>query len=784
MSLGKFSPKVTAGVIVGLCLAVALYLRIALPYDQVFAGEWTKFTSVDGYWFMHQVDNLARNFPHLSSFDPYRHYPHGASVGSLNFFVYLLGGITWLVSLGSPTQHTIDMVGAYLPAILGAATVVTAYFIGKALFNRWAGAISAGLAAILPGEFLGRTTLGRVDRDALEVLLTASTMLFLILAVKSARRRELTFDHLKRRDWAVMTKPLLYSLLAGVFFGVYLLTWKGAFVFVFVVFAYVIVQSIVDHLRGTRTDYLCLIVTVTFLIALAMFLPTSPAKALLIPLVVAVLAPPLLSGLSWLMLRRKIRPAHYPLTLVGLGLAGVAVFYVVNPSLLTSIAQAVTRTFAPSAVGLTVGEIQPILFPGGEFSLSAVWANFTTSFFLSLISLGILLYLIIKRGEADKTLFVIWSLTVLAATLALRRFALLFALNAALLTGYFCWLVLQFASAKRAAAELVEPISKKQKKVRQEQRKRKQASSLTAKRTSTALVVIVLFLVLYPNIGPMPQVGPIPAGSSIAIYTAKHPYGPSDGWCESLSWIKENTPEPFATADFYYEPHQARFEYPETAYGIVAWWDYGYWIIRMAHRPTNCDPGSSTGSRTRVARFLTAQDEESANERIGKLGSNYVVIDHETVTNKFYDAIPKYAGPGGQAFSDTYYDVQDGEVVPVRLFYPEYYRSLASRLYNFDGKSVTPDSSIVISYAEKVGPDGEPYKEITNARSFPSYEEARAYVSSKQSGKYRIVGDCPFISPVPLEALEDYKLVYKSGTLHSDPRVGAIPQVKVFEFTR
>jgi len=267
MSQSRVSPKLVAGIIVALFFGVALYLRIVLPYDQVFTGDWIKFTSVDAYHFMRQVDNLVHNFPHLMSFDPYMRYPYGWWLGSQNLFVYLLSGIIWLVGLGSPTQHTVDIVGAYFPAVVGALNVIPVYFIGKALLNRWAGVIAAGLIAIYPGESIGRSILGFADRDTVEILFTTVTMLFLILAVKSVRQRQLTFNHLKRWNWTVITKPFICSLLAGIFLGIYLLTWRGAFLFVFIIFVYFVIQYIIDHLGHKSTDYLCFVGTITFFVA-------------------------------------------------------------------------------------------------------------------------------------------------------------------------------------------------------------------------------------------------------------------------------------------------------------------------------------------------------------------------------------------------------------------------------------------------------------------------------------------------------------------------------------
>ena len=764
MRQSRFSPRLVTGIILALFIGVALYLRVALPFDQVFVGDWIKLTGADAYHFMRQVDNLVHNFPHLMSFDPYGGHPHGTSLGGLNLFVYLLGGITWLVGLGSPTQHTIDIVGVYFPAILGALIVIPVYFIGKALFNRWAGVIAAGLVVLLPGEFLGKSSLGFTDRHVLETVLTVVTMLFLILAVKSARQNQLTFAHLKQRDWAIVTKPLIYSLLAGIFFGIYLLTWKGAFAFVLIIFVYLIIQSIIDHLRSQNTEYLCLVGTITFFIALMMFLPVSPSHSYLASLTIAIIASPVLASVSWLMVRKKIRPGYYPLSLIGIGLAGLAIFYVIDASLLRSILTGFSNTFGLSSTQLTVIELQPILFPDGEFTLSLVWGNFTTSFFLLFASLGILIYHIIKRGEPDKTLLIVWSLTMLVATLAMRRFAYHFVVNVALLSGYLCWLFLEFAGFKETVPEPVE---------RAEKAKRK-ATKRTVRKGSLRLTVgmvvwplLIFFLVFFPNIGP-------------AVVTASHPvYAPSNAWCESLSWLKYNTPDPFDNPDFYYELYETPFHYPETAYGVVAWWDYGYWITRIGHRLPNCNPGG--GARGRVARFLTAQDEVSANQIIDKLNSKYVIIDHDTATSKFY-AVARYTGSGEEDFYDLYYQKWEGKLEPGHLYYPEYYRSLAVRLYNFDGSKVTPENTMVISYEEAIDHEDEPYKLVTEQRLFPSYEEAEAYVLSQESGNHRIVGTDPFVSPVPLEALEHYKLIHGSDDSMTQSDVGAVPAVKIFEY--
>ena len=115
-------------------------------------------------------------------------------------------------------------------------------------------------------------------------------------------------------------------------------------------------------------------------------------------------------------------------------------------------------------------------------------------------------------------------------------------------------------------------------------------------------------------------------------------------------------------------------------------------------------------------------------------------------------------------FSDVYYIVKDGTYQPVHLFYPEYYQSLVIRLYNFDGKEVTPTQSTVIG----INLDG---KVLTTLDAYGTYEEA---VENLGIGE-KLVGTSPFISPVPLEKVEGYSLVWESVET-----VEGIAEVKIF----
>jgi len=777
----RLSPKVLTSIIIAIVFGIALCLRICLPYDQVFSAEGIKFTSVDAYYHMRLIDNLVHNFPHLISIDPYLLFPGTAAMGPTHLFDRLLAGIILMIGQGSPTQHTINVVAVYFPAILGALTVIPVYFIGKELFNRWAGVISAFLIALMPGEFIGRSILGFTDYDVAGTLVTTATMLFMILAIKAARQRKLNFSHLRHRDRAVIAKPIIYSVLAGIFLGIYLFTWPGALLFVLTIFLYFVIQFIIDHLKHHSTDYLCLIGVILFLVATVMFAPASGPGVASASLVIALIIPLLSSGISRLFTHRQIKPAYYPLTIVGLGAIGVAIFRVISPSFFSSMIQTL-GILVPKGDPVTTLEMQPL-------TAELAWNNFTTGFILGIIALVILIYLNLRKNNAERSLLIVWSLAILVITLMQRRFAGYLAINIALLTGYLSTIIF-FAIRQAIAYFRNEPgnylsyeslkspdVGKliatpagtmpKREERKKDKSKRRHRDTRTAIQHPSMIAagVIIFLLVILPN---------IPKAVEVAREAR---FAPGDGWCQALNWLKANTSDPFGDPDFYYEL-SSDYPPPTPDYCVTAWWDYGYWITRIAHRVPNTNPAQ--GGAGEVANLLLSTDEETADAIRGRTKSTYLIIDYDTITSKYW-AIATWVEKDPNQFFEVYYRQQEDKLAPIIIYYPEYYSTLATRLYNFDGKAITSPNPLAISYQERIGPNGELIKEITGFESFSSYEEAEAYVSSQNSANYRIASDSPFVSPIPLDEVLSYQLVYSSEVNTMQPRVGMVPSIKIFK---
>ncbi len=674
-------------------------------------------------------------------------------------------------------KHLVDVVGAYFPAVLGALVVVPVYFIGKALVNRWLGLLAAAIIAVLPGEFMGRSILGFTDHHIAESLFSTIVLLFTILAVKSGAERNISLQDVAQRNWSSLNKPVLYAALAGLSLGIYLITWTGSLLFVFIIALYLLVQFVSDHLRSKSGDYLMIVGTVIFFISALMAIPLGATFLYQVSLPAALVLTLALGLISRWISAKGLKPVYYPVSLTVLGLIALFAFRSFYPSLFHIILIQFSLFSPTGSSAQTTLEMQRMLFPNGQFSWLIAWGNYNITFFTSILMLLVLIHFLVRGARPESNLWLVWSLVILAATLGQRRFGYYLAVNIALLGGYAFWLVLSFAGSRitRLIRESRPESGKSALKSRRKAPKRRLPLYQLASFGLAGLVgLVALSLSLFWDIKGANDIG------------QEGRFAPSDAWCNALSWVKNNTPEPFGDPAFYYKEYgsSADFKYPSSAYGVAAWWDYGYWITRMAHRIPIANPGQSPEPIRDIARLFMSQDESTAAEAMKKMQASHIIIDYKTVTS-IYWAIIVWNQQNMSNFSGIYYIAetpQDSQLHPVQLFYPEYYRSMAVRLYNFDAKPVTAPKPIVITYKDSFAPDGTPYKLVTIGVSFQSYADALAYVQNQKDAKTRIVSENPFISPVPLEGLEGFSLAYSSPGGIQVPDAGNMPEVKVFKY--
>ena len=776
------------GILLAVFFALALYIRIAIPYDRIISEDAIKFFGYDSWYYMRLVDNLVHHFPNVITFDPYTYFPHGQDVFWHPLFTFLIGSVAMVLGGGAPSEQIINLAGVYIPPILGSLTIIPVFFIGKTLFNRWAGIIAAALLVIMPGEFLHRSILGFTDHHASEGLAITTALLFLILALKAARQNDLTLERIKNRELKLISMPVVYSVLAGVFLGIYILFWVAGLFFLFLLFCYFIIQFIIDHISGRPTDYLGFIGTVLFLVALvicAPFLSSSDYKLFYyVSLVLAVLTQIFLCLLSSIMVNRKINRIFFPVIIIVLIAVVLILGPVVIPSIFGPIFKQFGYFFTTSTTGVTIVEMQPLLFERGAFSLAVILNQFSLSLLFALIPLIILIWKTSKDRSPEIVLLLCWSIFILFATIIHRRYSYYLAVNIVVLNAYFSWLILKYFGLKAVPAKSPKVLDGKSKKARLKAKKRVKSDSTTNMTKFALGIFIVLIVMIYPLTGPLPAIGALPAGTIPWQNTIKSAQLIPDPWYESLLWMRDNTPDPFGNPDFYnefYTPPEVGedYQYPDSAYGVLASWNFGHMITRIAHRIPISNPHQKGAKE--AALFFTSGDESTVNQLSAELKFRYIIVDDSTATTRFRGSLVTFAGKKAEQFFEMYYTRQGNALKGDFYFYPEYYNTMAARLYNFNGATVIPQNTSVLSYIERTFPDGEPYKEVVDLKTFHSYEEALGYINGQNRSNMRIVGTDPYVSPVPLEPLQNFTLIYTSDESIMHPEVGKMAKVKIFE---
>ena len=164
-------------------------------------------------------------------------------------------------------------------------------------------------------------------------------------------------------------------------------------------------------------------------------------------------------------------------------------------------------------------------------------------------------------------------------------------------------------------------------------------------------------------------------------------------------------------------------------------------------------------------------------KRMLELGCN--LIDYEIVTSKFW-AILNWLGLNDDDYRPLFYYVQENQIQQLLCYSLDYYSTLLVRLYTFDGQAVPGGKPYIIIYQDAQDMNGRPYKHIIDIKEMASYQDALNYIATQEiAGKYEIVGLDPLNSPFPLEAVENYELVYSSTASMAN----APPEIKIFKYT-
>ncbi len=270
--------------------------------------------------------------------------------------------------------------------------------------------------------------------------------------------------------------------------------------------------------------------------------------------------------------------------------------------------------------------------------------------------------------------------------------------------------------------------------------------------------------------------------------------GPDADWLTSTRWLQNNTPSPGMELYQKYErPADGKFSYPDTAYGIMSWWDYGHLIEVVGHRLPNANPfqqgiGSATKNIPGSSPFFLAENESRAEEVLAAIDLNrspymntkYVMIDQPMAVGKFH-AMAAWSNIPTSRYMAGVYQQQGEQLVPVQIWREPYFNSITARLYFFDGSETAGESGVGLSYQGRQVAEGVTVPVLTQAPKITTNRtELEAFVEEmRNSGDLaEIAAMTPANTAFPTPALQHYRLVHES---ESSATSSGQKLVKIFE---
>ncbi len=693
-------------VVILLTLA-AFGLRTVAQFDSVFQGSFVNFQETDAWYHVRVVENLVRHFPSRIDVDPYMRLGDVQGVPTGQFYDLLLGGIAWVVGLGKPGEGLVTEIAAWYPALLGAMIVPVVFLLGETMFSVGAGLFGAAVIATLPGHFLAVSSLGFTDHHVMEALLSAVYVLALL------RGR---------------------AVLAGLLLGAYLETFVGGAFFVAIVLAWAGYDRVRSLWPRGEGPFPVRDLLVSLLIAAAIVAPSY--KQLWMRYSIASLLGGAL-GLwildnwrQWCCERGRPRAVFFG----GLAAAGLSLgvgSFLAAPGLWQA-AGSIVPFFFPAYFGTTgaVAELQSLIFAPGKMTLLPAWKQFSGVYVLSVVGLFLLAEVTLKRPVKGASLLFFWGLITFLLAMGQIRMTYYFAVAAALLSGY---VVVRIWESRPTGGE--------------------------GRRAIWVLSVVLVCGLFVPNV-------------ATALEEGEQPRGISADWHQALDWLRNSTPEPFGNAAFYYSKYPRDYRAPREAYSLMAWWDYGYWIEAVARRVPVSNPTQVNAGL--AASFFLAQTEDEAMVILRKAQARYVVINAElpllSDANKTSGEYPDFFAWDRSKRLEDYFLValepaEDGKVAPRLMYRPNYYRSMAVRLFLHGPAGIEKPNGVAVAYFEKKqNSSGESYRVLGNLRRFDSYEEGVAAERQCQSEGCVLLGDNPQLSCVPLPPMRRFRQVFGSET--------------------
>ncbi|ELZ53468.1 MULTISPECIES: oligosaccharyl transferase, archaeosortase A system-associated [Halorubrum] len=798
-------------------VAFMLWTRLRSYGNFTQNGE-VYFRGNDPWYHLRETTYLMENYPNTLPFDPWTGFPVGRSAGQFGtLWDHIMAVGVWIAR---PIMGSTEEVMLVMAPIAGALVAIPTYFIARRFTGRVAALGGAITLALLPGTFFSYSLVGFPDHSAAEVLFQSIAVLAFLVAFAVAECEKPVWELVVDRDFEALKRPVSYAAAAGVALGLYIWTWQPGVLLVGITGIYLAVKLTSDVYHGRSPEPVAFagavamtVTAVMQLIALDTFGFNTTAYSLLqviLPLGVAIGA----VFLAWLAREweaRNLDVSTYPPAVGGLIVASAGVVWLAIPSLWSTLTGNLLNFvgFSSSATFRTIGE-------GGPPLQDATFTNFVLSqyglaFFLALAAiLYILARPLYRSDDTNHTLYIPAALAVVGSVYAVPQaydaiggvvgvswqvvglvVAAAFLVGATFLVEYdaeelyfVVWAAFIGSAAftqSRFNYYLAVVVAVGTAYFLQVALDALDLTSLDAVRDIEGWQVLTVVAVLAVLLVPL-------VGVATPVWTAGNSSNPGSvvQWDESLQWMNDETPQPgelegadnaMDPYDTYERPADGDFDYPEGAYGVQSWWDYGHWITTRAERIPNANPFQQNAGE--AADYLLAPSEEQAADVLASQSTEgnqtrYVMVDWQMASpnSKFNAPVTFYSGNETvRDFNELLYQrvqgqngQQGGLRAAIQTRTQRYHESQMIRLYQHHGSAVEPDP-VVLDWepqtAETQSGEQVDIKVLPSegqpVQRFDNLSAARSYVEEDGSAQ---IGGVMGVPTERVDALEHYRLVH------------------------
>ena len=716
-------------------LVVATGLRVWAPWDDVLGTGRVNFLETDAWYHVRLVENQVRNFPHRVTLDPYAS-PGGQYVAVAPLLDTVMATAVVVTQGRHASVDYIERVAALVPAVVGVLAVVAVWALATIAFDRRAGLIAGLLAAILPGHFLDRTLVGFVDHHALEVLLSFATLTALALGTSRQERAPLP------------TSNLLPSTAAGFFLGLYLLAWASGSYFVAILAVWIVLAALMCS--SERAIASAKIAAIAASVALLIVWVFQDPALFRYNTQIAALAGLLAVSVAVMLLAQRFAIAIAALALVTAVLALGA--WILVPSLVQQVTIDLNR-FRPDPTRMAVLEARPLFLYSGNWDWWQPWIFFRSGFYAGAIAVIALAVTVWRSRRADHLLIVCFTLANFAATVGQNRFGYYLVPATAVVCGWLATRILDWGGVPHAGNP------------------NRPARTLIPFQRELA-VIVVAGTIVAPNI-------------VTAAVTTTRVGGMPEYWFNAMQWLRDNTPEPFGSADYYLARYDGSG--PPASFSVMNWWDQGYWIVQTAHRVPVANPTQDAAPV--AARFFTETDEAAALALLTGQRARFVLVDWElpfregssgSLAGRFQN-LADWAGlPTSRYYTLCFSRAIDADPWQVTWIYHEpYYQSMVYRLMVLGGKAAAPtNNTYVVETRERVDTNGRRFCEVVSRTQHATADEARRMAAQRGAG-FKAAGLTPWQPAFPTRPIVGLREV--ASFRDAGQKDSEAPMVRIFE---